>query len=60
MSHITVFHNGMTQPTSESVELDGSIVEYMVEPDMRVGSLLIWRCGHLRIIVSNDVLTSAP
>jgi len=58
--HVTIFHNGAVLPVSESVECDSDPCVYLGEPDIEAGSIKMYNCGDLRIIVSREVLTATP
>jgi len=57
--HVTIFHNGSILPVGESVECDGDPSVYFGEPDSEAGSIKMWNCGELRVVVSSNVLTTA-
>jgi len=58
--HLTIFHNGAVLPVGESVEMDSDPSVFLGVPDIEAGSIKIYNCGQLRIIVSIGVLTTAP
>ena len=58
--HLTIFHSDKVLPVSESVEMDGDPSVFLGAPDIEVGSIKMYNCGQLRIIVSEGVLTTAP
>lgn len=58
--YLTIFHNGAILPVGESVLLDANPSDYLGEPDVEAGSIKMWNCGDLRIVVSRGVLTTAP
>lgn len=60
MTYITVFDNNKILPANESIRLDGCPIDYLGEPTYRVGSLIVWSIDDLRVIVSRNVLTTAP
>lgn len=57
--HITIFHNGAILPVGESVLLDADPSDYLGAPDIEAGSIKMWDCGQLRIVVSRGKLTTS-
>ena len=58
--HLTIFHNDKVLPVSESVECDSDPSVFLGSPDIEAGSIKMYNCGDLRIIVSREVLTATP
>lgn len=58
--HLTIFHNGAVLPVGESVAMDSDPSVFLGSPDIEAGSIKMYNCGQLRIIVSEGVLTTAP
>jgi hypothetical protein len=58
--YLTIFHNGAILPVGESASSDTDSSDYLGEPDAEAGSIKMWNCGDLRIVVSRGVLTTAP
>ena len=57
--HVTIFHNRAILPVGESVECDGDPSVYFGESDSEAGSIKMWNCGELRIVVSHGKLTTS-
>ena len=57
--HLTIFHNAAVLPVGESVECDSDPSVYFGKPDSVAGSIKMWNCGDLRIVVSRDKLTTS-
>ncbi len=57
---ITIFHNDKVLPVDDSMLLECDPSSYMGEPTYCAGSLKVWSVGDLRVILSRNVLTSAP
>ena len=58
--YITIFDNDKILPVCESERIDCDPSCYMGEPTYCAGSLKVWSVGDLRVILSRNVLTSAP
>jgi hypothetical protein len=57
--HLTIFHNGAVLPVGESVEMDSDPSVFLGSPDIEAGSIKMYNCGQLRIIVSRGKLTTS-
>lgn len=59
MTHyLTIFHNDAILPVCESVLVGANVCDYLGESDIEAGSIRMWNCGELRIVLSNNILTS--
>lgn len=60
IKYLTIFHNRKILPICTSQPVEDDRMSYMGEPTYCAGSLKVWTVDDLRVILSNNMLTSSP